>query len=296
MNDFNLFGRTYRVIAQAEPAYREEPADITRMETRNLNGEMVPLGTLVNVEESWGPDINFRFNLFPSAEVNAAAVPGVSSRELVDELSRLAARTLPRGFSYEWTELAYLLNLVGDSGTYILGLCVLFVFLALAGFYESWSMPLAVVLIVPLCVLSAIAALWYFGMSVSIFAQIVFVVLIGLASKNAILIVEFAKELQDRGMDRFEAAVEAARLRLRPIVMTSFAFIFGVLPLATAVGAGAEGRKALGIPVLSGMLGVTVFGLLFTPVFYVLVRRFSKTRTATRKPPASGVEALEEAD
>lgn len=296
VNDFNLFGRTYRVIAQAEPAYREEPGDITRMETRNLNGEMVPLGTLVNVEETWGSDINYRFNLFPSAEVNAAAVPGVSSRELVDILSQLAEHTLPRGFSYEWTELAYLQNLAGDSGMYILGLCVLFVFLALAGFYESWSMPLAVVLIVPLCVLSAIAALWYFNMSVSIFAQIVFVVLIGLASKNAILIVEFAKELQDRGMDRFEAAVEAARLRLRPIVMTSFAFIFGVLPLATAVGAGAEGRKALGIPVLSGMLGVTMFGLLFTPVFYVLVRRFSKTQAAAGGTAASGVEALEESD
>jgi multidrug efflux pump len=277
-NDFNLFGRTYRVIVQADARYREEPADITRMETRNANGEMVPLGTLVEVQESWGADTNYRFNLFPSAEVNAAAVPGISSSDAIALLSGLAAQVLPLGFSFEWTELAYLQNRVGDSGIIIFALCVLFVFLTLAAFYESWSMPIAVVLIVPLCVLSAIAALWYFDMSISIFAQIVFIVLVGLASKNAILIVEFAKELQDRGNDRFTAAVEAARLRLRPIVMTSFAFIFGVLPLATAVGAGAEGRKALGIPVLSGMLGVTVFGLIFTPVFYVIVRRFSKSK------------------
>ena len=252
------------------------------MRARNLNGEMVPLGTLVDVEEDWGADIIYRFNLFPSAQVNAAAVPGISSREAVAALSRLAERTLPFGFSFEWTELAYLQNRVEGTGMMILALCVLFVFLALAGFYESWSMPLAVVLIVPLCVLSAVAALWYFGLTVSIYAQIVFIVLVGLASKNAILIVEFAKELQDQGRDRFEAAAEAARLRLRPIIMTSFAFVFGVLPLATAVGAGAEGRKALGIPVLSGMLGVTLFGLVFTPVFYVLVRRFSKQRAGGR--------------
>ena len=276
VNDFNLFGRTYRVIAQADANYRTEPEDITRLETRNSTGDMVPLGTLVDVEETWGADINYRFNIFPSAQVNAAAMPGVSSKQAARALAELAKSTLPFGFNFEWTELAYLQNRVGDTGLVTLALCVLFVFLALAGFYESWSMPLAVVLIVPLCVLSAVATLWYFKMDISIFAQIVFIVLVGLASKNAILIVEFAKALQDRGADRYAAAVEAARLRLRPIVMTSFAFIFGVMPLATAIGAGAEGRKALGIPVLSGMLGVTIFGLLFTPVFYVIVRKFAR--------------------
>jgi multidrug efflux pump len=279
VNDFNLFGRTFRVIAQADGKFRVQPENIYRLKTRNLRDSMVPLGALVSVEETTGPDKVNRYNLFPSAEISGNPAPGISSGQAIKLMASIADRELPRGFGFEWTELTYQEILVGNTAVYIFPLCVLFVFLVLAAQYESWSLPFAVILIVPMCLLSAITGVWLMSMDNNIFTQIGFIVLIGLASKNAILIVEFAKQLQDkRGLSRYEAATEASRLRLRPILMTSFAFVFGVLPLVTAVGAGAESRELLGVAVLSGMLGVTFFGLVFTPVFYVVIRKFVERR------------------
>ncbi|KFI22464.1 efflux RND transporter permease subunit [Nitrosococcus oceani] len=279
VNDFNLFGRTFRVVAQADGAFRDQPEDIYLLKTRNVSGEMVPLGALVDIQETTGPDKVNRYNLFPAAEVNGDAMPGISSGQAISLMEAIAERELPRGFGFEWTELTYQQILAGNTAVYIFPLCVLFVFLVLAAQYESWSLPLAVILIVPMCLLSAIMGIWFMGMDNNIFTQIGFIVLIGLASKNAILIVEFAKQLQDKqGLNRYKAAVESSRLRLRPILMTSFAFVFGVLPLVIAEGAGAESRELLGVAVLSGMLGVTFFGLVFTPIFYVVVRTFVERR------------------
>ncbi|HZA53906.1 MAG TPA: efflux RND transporter permease subunit, partial [Candidatus Udaeobacter sp.] len=272
VNDFNLFGRTYRVTAQAEGNFRSGERDIARLKTRNGSGDMVPLGSLIEVRQKTGPDRVVRYNMFPSAEINGDTAPGFSSGQAISTMERLAREILPSGFSFEWTDLAYQQILAGNTALFIFPLCVLFVFLVLSAQYESWSLPLAVILIVPLCLLSAIAGLWLRGMDNNILTQIGFVVLVGLASKNAILIVEFAKSQQEAGKDRFAAAVEACRLRLRPILMTSFAFILGVLPLVVAEGAGAEMRQSLGTAVFSGMLGVTFFGLFLTPVFYVVIR------------------------
>jgi NodT family efflux transporter outer membrane factor (OMF) lipoprotein len=273
VNDFNLFGRTYRVTAQAEGNFRSDASDIARLKTRSRSGDVVPLGSLVDVRQTTGPDRIVRYNMFPSAEINGDTAPGFSSGQAIAAMERLAAETLPSGFSFEWTDLAYQQILAGNTALFIFPLCVLFVFLVLSAQYESWSLPLAVILIVPMCLLSAIAGLWLRGMDNNILTQIGFVVLVGLASKNAILIVEFAKTQQEAGKDRFTAAVEACRLRLRPILMTSFAFILGVLPLVFAKGAGSEMRQSLGTAVFSGMLGVTLFGLFLTPVFYVVIRR-----------------------
>ncbi|GAB5470635.1 MAG: multidrug efflux RND transporter permease subunit [Rhodospirillales bacterium] len=272
VNDFNLFGRTYRVTAQADGAYRLYEADIARLRTQSSSGASVPLGSLVTFDYESGPDRVPRYNLYPAAEVQGSALPGVSTGESLAILQNLAANVLPFGFDFEWTELSYQAAQASGAEFFIFPLCVLFVFLLLAAQYESWSLPLAVVLIVPMCLLSAVAGLAWFGLANDILAQIGFVVLVGLASKNAILIVEFARQLEDQGRDRFEAAVEACRLRLRPILMTSFAFILGVVPLVIASGAGAEMRQVLGTTVFFGMLGVTFFGLIFTPVFYVLLR------------------------
>ena len=282
VNDFNLFGRTYRVTAQADTLFRIEPEHITRLKTRNSNGEMVPLGSLVQVQEVTGPDKVFRYNLYPSAEINGDVVAGVSSTQAIGIMETLANRFLPPGFGYEWTEVTYQQIMAGNTAVYIFPLAVLFVFLALAAQYESWSLPFAVILIVPMCLLSAIVGVVLTGGDNNIFTQIGFIVLIGLASKNAILIVEFAKVLQDRGLSLIDAVVEASRLRLRPILMTSFAFIFGVLPLAAAVGAGAESRHAIGIAIMSGMFGVTIFGLLFTPVFYSVIRKLRRVPASDR--------------
>jgi hydrophobe/amphiphile efflux-1 (HAE1) family protein len=283
VNDFNLFGRTYQVTAQADAQFRKDPSDVARIKIRNQNGDMVPLGALVKVIKTGGADRVQRYNLYYSADINGNTLPGVSSGQMIEKVERLAKEHLPSGFAIEWTDLTYQQILAGDTLFYIFPLCVVFVFLVLSAQYESWSMPMAIILIVPMCLLSAIGGVWLRSQDNNIFTQIGLVVLVGLAAKNAILIVEFAKQLQDTGMDRVAAAVEACRLRLRPILMTSFAFILGVLPLVLAKGAGAEMRQALGTAVFFGMLGVTVFGLLFTPVFYVLIRAFVERHPRT--PP-----------
>ena len=276
VNDFNLLGRTYRVTAQAESRFRDDPEDVLRLRTRSASGAMVPLGTVVQVEQRVGPDRVVRYNLYPSADVQAIGFPGTSTGLSIASLEAIAAETLPPGFAYEWTDLAYQEKFQDELGglpaALIFPLCVLFVFLTLSAQYESWVLPLAVVLIVPLCLLFAIGGVWFRGMDNNILTQIGFVVLIALACKNAILIVEFAKTLEDEGRTRFDAAVEACRLRLRAILMTAFSFILGVIPLLIATGAGSEMRRALGTAVFSGMLGVTLMGLVLTPVFYVLLR------------------------
>ena len=279
VNDFNLFGRTYQVNVQAEPGMRSDPEDLRRIKIRNQNGEMVPLGALVSVAKSGGADRVQRYNLYYSADINGYTLPGISSGEMIAKMDRLAKQHLPNGFTIEWTDLTYQQILAGNTIFYIFPLCVLFVFLVLAAQYESWNLPLAIILIVPMCLLSAIGGVWLRGMDNNIFTQIGLVVLVGLAAKNAILIVEFAKQRQDAGLDCYSAAVEACRLRLRPILMTSFSFILGVLPLVLARGAGAEMRQALGTAVFYGMLGVTLFGLLFTPVFYVVLRKLAGDRS-----------------
>ncbi len=273
VNDFNRFGRTYEVIAQADAPFRLHADDITRLKTRNDKGEMVPLGAVVKVVESHGPDRVMRYNGYPAAEINGGPAPGYSSGQAEAAMSKLAEDNLPRGMSYEWTELTYQRILAGDAAIYIYPLCILLVFLVLAALYESFRLPLAIILIVPMCLLFAITGVWLKGSDNNIFTQIGLIVLVGLACKNAILIVEFAKIKQDEGMSPFDAAIEACRLRLRPILMTSIAFIAGVFPLVVASGAGAEMRQAMGIAVFSGMIGVTLFGLFLTPVFYVTLMK-----------------------
>jgi multidrug efflux pump len=272
VNDFNRFGRTYQVTAQADAQFRVKPEGIAQLKTRNAEGAMVPLGTLVSIREITGPDRVIHYNLYPSAEINGNQAPGVSSGEAIAMMEALANQNLPSSMGFEWTELTYQQILAGNTAIYIFPLCVLFVFLVLAAQYESWSLPLAVILIVPMCLLFAIGGVWLRGTDNNILTQIGLVVLVGLASKNAILIVEFARAREASGLSRRAAAIEASQLRLRPILMTSFAFILGVLPLVTSSGAGAELRQALGTAVFSGMLGVTFFGLLLTPVFYVVIR------------------------
>ncbi|WP_305906979.1 multidrug efflux RND transporter permease subunit [Methylomarinum sp. Ch1-1] len=272
VNDFNNFGRTYQVIAQADAEFRMYPNDIAELKTRNKAGDMVPLGSLLEAKEIDGPDKITRYNMYPAAEINGATLPGASSGDAINIMGRLLDRELPPGFGYEWTELSLQQVLAGNVAMLVFPLSVLFVFLVLAAQYESWSLPLAVILIVPMCILSSMTGIWFSGLDNDIFTQIGFIVLVALASKNAILIVEFAKRRQESGLDRFSAAREASRIRLRPILMTSFAFIMGVLPLVLAQGAGAEARRVLGTAVFSGMLGVTLFGLLLTPVFYVTVQ------------------------
>jgi len=292
VNDFNRFGRTYHVTAQADAKYRLRAEDIGRLKTRNKTGEMVPLRAVAKIEQSTGPDRVTRYNLYTAADLLGDVGPGVSSGQAMEQLEALAARTLPSTYSYEWTELTLQQKLAGNTAAYIFPLCVLFVFLTLAALYESWTLPLAIILIVPMCLLSAIAGVWWRDMDNNIFTQIGLVVLVGLACKNAILIVEFAKEEQARGADRVRAATSAARLRFRPILMTSFAFILGVVPLVLAKGAGAEMRQALGTAVFFGMLGVTFFGLLLTPVFFVVIRRLTERRNpAERRVPTSVPEA-----
>ena len=289
VNDITLFGRTYRVTAQADAPYRLSPDDIRLLKTRNNDGGIVPLGAVATVQEVSGADKITRYNMFTAADLSGQPAPGASSGDAMAAIERLAKQTLPRSFTTEWTELALQAELAGNSALFIFPLCVLFVFLLLSALYESWSLPLAIVLIVPMCLFSSIYGVWLRSMENNIFTQIGFVVLVGLACKNAILIVEFAKQIQDRdGKDRFTAAVEACRLRLRPILMTSFAFIFGVLPLVVSSGAGAEMRQSLGTAVFFGMLGVTGFGLFLTPVFYVVIMWLKERR---RKTPATTAPA-----
>ena len=295
VNDFNFLGRTYQVNLQADSAFRVRPDQIRNLYTRNAAGGMVPLGTLLDVQEINAPDKIMHYNIYPSADINGNTLPGVSSGDAIRKMED-AAKKLPEQFGFEWTELTLQEKLAGNTALFIFPLCVLFVFLALSAQYESWSLPLVIILIVPMCLFSALVGVYVRHFDNNIFTQIAFVVLVGLACKNAILIVEFAKQQMEGGKDRVSAAVEAARLRLRPILMTSFAFILGVLPLVVAKGAGAEMRQVLGTAVFSGMIGVTLFGLLLTPVFFsVIMRLFGGLKAVdapvpepepTRTPPA----------
>jgi len=283
INDFNRFGRTYEVIAQADTPFRSTPGDIAQLKVRNNAGAMVPLGSLVNVSETTGPDTAMRYNGFRAADLNGGAAPGYSTGQAQTAITKILDESLPKGMRYEWTELTYQQILAGDTTLLVFPLCVLLVFLVLAAQYESLFLPLAIILIVPMCLFSAITGVWLTGGDNNIFTQIGLFVLIGLACKNAILIVEFARELEIGGEETVKAAIHAARLRLRPILMTSFAFIMGVVPLVLSSGAGAEMRHAMGIAVFFGMLGVTFFGLFLTPVFYVLLRTLEKRITRTEK-------------
>jgi hydrophobe/amphiphile efflux-1 (HAE1) family protein len=274
VNDFNLFGRTFRVVTQARPESRNDPRDVLAIRVRNSSGDTVPLGSFTTVQDISGPYRVPRYNLYPSAELDGAAAPGFSQGQAMAIMEKLAAETLPDGFSTEWTTLAFQQLRAGNTAIFAFVLAVVFVFLVLAAQFESLTLPVAVILIVPMCLIASISGVILRGQDNNILTQVGFIVLIGLAAKNAILIVEFAKQLEDSGRDRLGAAVEAARLRFRPILMTSLAFIFGVSPMVWAVGAGAELRQTLGTAVFSGMIGVTAFGLIFTPVFYVVSRRF----------------------
>ena len=279
VNDFNFVNRTDQVNIQADARFRIQPESIHRLYTRNNKNQMVPLGTLMAIQEVAGPDKVMHYNIYPSAEISGSTLPGVSSGQAIDVMQTLADQTLPSQFGYEWTELSLQEILAGNSALYIFPLCALFVFLVLAAQYESWSLPLAIILIVPMCLFAAIAGVYIRGSDNNIFTQIGFVVLIGLACKNAILIVEYAKQQMDAGLSRQDAAIEAAKLRLRPILMTSFAFTLGVFPLVNAVGPGAEMRQAIGTAVFSGMIGVTFFGIFMTPVFFsVIMKLFEGTR------------------
>jgi len=287
VNDFNLFGRTFRVMAQADGPFRDDARDVLRLRVRNQNGDTVPLGSFTTMRSISGPYRVPRYNLYRAAEVDGAAAPGYSQGQAIATMEQIAAETLPAGFGYEWTTLAFQQIRAGNTAGFAFMLAVVFVFLVLAAQFESLTLPLAVILIVPMCLVASITGVILRGMDNNILTQVGFVVLIGLAAKNAILIVEFARQLEDRGHDRFAAATEAARLRLRPILMTSLAFIFGVAPLVWAVGAGAELRQAMGTAVFFGMIGVTAFGLVFTPVFYVLTRWISglAARARARRTP-----------
>ena len=283
VNDFNKFGRTYQVVAQADSEFRSGPDDILRLQTRNNSGHMVPLGSLVDVAETTGPETAMRYNAFRAADINGGPAPGYSSGEAQAAIAEILDETLPRGMSFEWTDLTYQEILSGNTALFVFPICVLLVFLALAAQYESLFLPISILLILPMSLLSTILGIWVTGGDNNLFTQISLFVLLALASKNAILIVEFARDLERQGRTTTAAAIEAAGLRLRPILMTSFAFIMGVVPLAFAYGAGAEMRQAMGVAVFYGMLGVTFFGLFLTPVFYVLMRNFEKRITGTER-------------
>ena len=278
VNDFNKFGRTYSVRVQADAAYRARAEDVGQLKVRSSSGEMVPLSALMKVENSVGPERAMRYNGFLSADINGGPAPGFSSGQAQDAIKRIAAETLPTGISYEWTELTYQEILAGNSGLWVFPLALLLVFLVLAAQYESLTLPLAILLIVPMGLMAAMTGVWLTKGDNNVFTQIGLMVLVGLSAKNAILIVEFARELEFAGRTPIAAAIEAARLRLRPILMTSMAFVMGVLPLVLATGAGAEMRSAMGIAVFAGMIGVTAFGLFLTPVFYVLLRKLAGNR------------------
>ena len=290
VNDFNRFGRTYQVIAQADGPFRDDAQDIASLRTRNVHGEMVPIGSVVTVGETYGPDPVIRYNGYPAADLLGEADPRVvSSSQAMALVERMAAQALPNGMTIEWTDLSYQQATQGNSAVVVFPLAVLLVFLVLAALYESWTLPLAVILIVPMTLLSALVGVWLTGGDNNVFVQVGLVVLMGLACKNAILIVEFARELEMRGKGVVDAALEACRLRLRPIVMTSIAFIAGTVPLVLAHGAGSEVRAVTGITVFAGMLGVTLFGLFLTPVFYVGLR----TLVVRRRPLVQQVLPLE---
>jgi multidrug efflux pump len=280
VNDLNRFGRTYQVVAQADAPFRAKPDDILRLKTRNNAGQLVPLSTLVKVRDAYGPDRVMRYNGYPAAEISGAPAPGFSSGQAEAILQKIADENLPRGMALEWTELTYQKILAGNAGLWVYPLSILLVFLVLAAQYESFRLPFAVILIVPMALFSALTGLWLTRGENNIFTQIGLIVLIGLAAKNAILIVEFALKRREEGATIVEAALDAARLRLRPILMTSIAFIAGVFPLVVSTGAGAEMRQAMGIAVFAGMIGVTVFGLFLTPVFYTVLEKLGVRKAA----------------
>lgn len=295
VNDFNYLGRTFRVTASADAPYRDDADDVGRLKTRSASGAMVPLDAVMTLRNDSGPYRVVRYNLYPAAELQGDTVRGYSSGQSLASMEQLAAKILPPGFSYEWTEIAFEQKQAGNTGIIAFGLAVVFVFLLLAAQYESLVLPLAVILIVPMCLLAAILGVNLMGGDNNILTQIGLVVLIGLAAKNAILIVEFARQGEDEGLEPRAAAEQAAHQRLRPILMTSIAFILGVLPLVLASGPGAEMRQALGIAVFFGMLGVTIFGLMFTPAFYVISRMLGEKTSAwfaarRKKPVAPHVE------
>jgi multidrug efflux pump len=290
VNDFNRFGRTFRVYAQAEAQFRSKPEDIANLKTRNLAGDMVPIGAMADIRFEAGPDRVSHYNVYLASDINSAGAPGVSSGQASAAMERILKDTLPNGFGYEWTDLTFQEKSAGDTAILVFPICVLLVFLILSAQYESWALPLAVILIVPMCLLSAMLGVWFKGSDDNVLTQIGFIVLVGLACKNAILIVEFARERVERGRSALEAAVEACRLRLRPILMTSFAFIMGVVPLVTASGAGSEMRQAIGIAVFAGMLGVTTFGLFLTPVFFVTIETLLGRFNTHRSVPDAGSE------
>lgn len=289
VNDFNQFGRTWQVNLQAEPEFRLKPEDVRRLFVRNRDGQMLPLGTVAKVQDTSGPVMINRYNMYTAAAINGGPAPGVSSSDAIVRMESLTESTLPRSMSIEWTEITLLQILAGSTAILAFAGAAVLVFLILAGQYESWTLPLAVVLVIPMCILCSLAGVAYAGMDMNIFTQVGFVVLVGLASKNAILIVEFAKMKHDGGMARYDATLEACRLRLRPIMMTSLAFILGVVPLVLAAGAGAEMRRTLGIAVFSGMLGVTFFGIFLTPVFFYMIQALSRRSTAPAPPSTESV-------
>ncbi|TEW52446.1 efflux RND transporter permease subunit [Psychromonas algicola] len=278
VNDFNLFGRTYQVTAQADAEYRQDPSQILNLKVRNSRGNMVPLGSVLTVTPSIGPDRVTHYNGYPSAELNGSAAPGYSSDQAQKAIELILSDTLPNGIEYEWTDVTFQQILAGNTMVYVFPLVVLLVFMVLAAQYESLRLPFAIILIVPMTIFSALVGVWFVGSDNNIFTQIALIVLVALASKNAILMVEFAKDKSDQGLSHIDAIIEACRMRLRPILMTSIAFTAGVVPLVLASGAGAEMRKAMGHAVLSGMIGVTVFGLLFTPVFYMLMSKSKRDK------------------
>ncbi|ARP96759.1 efflux RND transporter permease subunit [Bordetella genomosp. 13] len=289
VNDFNRFGRVFQVRAQADAQFRAHPDDILQLKTRNASGDMVPLSSLVTVNQSFGPEMVVRYNGYTAADINGGPAPGFSTNQAQEAAARIAAEVLPRGFQIEWTDLAYQQMLAGNAGLWVFPISVLLVFLVLAALYESLTLPLAVILIVPMSILAALTGVWLTNGDNNIFTQIGLMVLVGLSAKNAILIVEFARELEMGGSTPVQAAIEASRLRLRPILMTSIAFIMGVVPLVLSTGAGAEMRQAMGIAVFFGMLGVTLFGLFLTPVFYVLLRKLGKRPLHSAHPHAAPI-------
>ncbi len=290
VNDFNQFGRTWQVNAQADTPFRMQPEDVRRLEVRNDKGQMVPLGAVAKVESRGGPFVITRYNMYPAVSINGASLPGMSSGDVIEKVDDLADKQLPSSMGYEWTDLMYLQLLAGNTTAFVFGGAVVLVFLVLAGQYESWSLPLAVILVVPMCILCSVVGVFLAKMDINVFTQIGFVVLVGLASKNAILIVEYAKAKRESGLPRREATLQACRLRLRPIMMTSFAFILGVVPLMISSGAGAEMRRTLGTAVFSGMLGVTLFGIFLTPVFYYVIQWFSDRRMAKKAALAAAAD------
>ena len=294
VNDFNQFGRTYQVNVQADEQFRQDPEQIRQLKVRNNAGEMIPLGSFINVKHSAGPDRVMHYNGYTTAEINGGPAPGYSTGEAQAAIEKILAETLPQGMTYEWTELTYQQILAGNSELLVFPLVILLVFMVLAAQYESLTLPLAIILIVPMTLLSAMTGVWIYGGDNNIFTQIGLIVLVGLATKNAILIVEFAKELQDHGMKTMDAILEAARLRLRPILMTSIAFIMGVVPMVFSTGAGAEMRQAMGVAVFAGMIGVTIFGLILTPLFYYTLAKRRDRQLAQGTATTSNTAAIED--